>query len=292
VTLDIAWMIAGAVTERYRAAGYFLSRAYVPQQKILDGQLRIEVVEGYIAKVDLNDDAAAPSYPLRETMSDLLDRRPAKASDLESALLRLNDLPGLSFRAVLSPLSDPGQEGGVMLTLIPERKPGGGQISFDNFGSRFLGPYVSSAVYSGSLLPLQQTLISVITSVPFREFQNAAIDHSFALTPSLSMHFNGGLTHAEPGDTLKRPGKAPADQVLKDVRRQTRRQYSAEEKVRIVKDCAARKISTSPAVEGIAASMYYSSEEGITILNGVPATYQRLKTGQYPEIDEAETLKA
>jgi len=52
VTLDIAWMIAGAVTERYRAAGYFLSRAYVPQQKILDGQLRIEVVEGYIAKVD------------------------------------------------------------------------------------------------------------------------------------------------------------------------------------------------------------------------------------------------
>ena len=30
------------------------------------------------------------------------------------------------------------------------------------------------------------------------------------------------------------PGKAPADQVLKDIRRQTRRQYSAEEKIRIV----------------------------------------------------------
>jgi hypothetical protein len=30
------------------------------------------------------------------------------------------------------------------------------------------------------------------------------------------------------------PGKAPAEQVLKDVRRQTRRQYSAEEKIRIV----------------------------------------------------------
>ncbi len=28
-------------------------------------------------------------------------------------------------------------------------------------------------------------------------------------------------------------GKAPADQVLKDIRRQTRRQYSAEEKIRI-----------------------------------------------------------
>jgi transposase-like protein len=48
------------------------------------------------------------------------------------------------------------------------------------------------------------------------------------------------------------PGKAPADQVLKDVRRQTRRQYSAEEKIRIVLEgCAARKISTSSAVMGL-----------------------------------------
>jgi len=30
------------------------------------------------------------------------------------------------------------------------------------------------------------------------------------------------------------PGKAPAEQVLKDIRRQTRRQYSAEEEIRIV----------------------------------------------------------
>ena len=30
------------------------------------------------------------------------------------------------------------------------------------------------------------------------------------------------------------PEKAPAERVLKDIRRQTRRQYSAEEKIRIV----------------------------------------------------------
>jgi transposase-like protein len=30
------------------------------------------------------------------------------------------------------------------------------------------------------------------------------------------------------------PDKAPAEQVLKDIRRQTRRQYSTEEKIRIV----------------------------------------------------------
>ena len=30
------------------------------------------------------------------------------------------------------------------------------------------------------------------------------------------------------------PDKAPAEQVLKNIRRQTRRKYSAEEKIRIV----------------------------------------------------------
>ena len=30
------------------------------------------------------------------------------------------------------------------------------------------------------------------------------------------------------------PGRAPADQVIKDIRRQTRRHYSAEEKIGIV----------------------------------------------------------
>jgi transposase-like protein len=44
------------------------------------------------------------------------------------------------------------------------------------------------------------------------------------------------------------PGKVPAEQMLKDIRRQTRRHYSAEEKIRIVlQGCAARRTSPSYA---------------------------------------------
>ena len=55
------------------------------------------------------------------------------------------------------------------------------------------------------------------------------------------------------------PGKAPAEQVLKDIRRQTRRQYSAEEKIRIVLEGlrGEENISELCRREGIAASMYY-----------------------------------
>ena len=53
--------------------------------------------------------------------------------------------------------------------------------------------------------------------------------------------------------------KAPAEQVLKDIRRQTRRQYSAEEKIRIVLEGlrGEENISELCRREVIAASMYY-----------------------------------
>jgi len=53
------------------------------------------------------------------------------------------------------------------------------------------------------------------------------------------------------------PGKTPAEQVLKDIQRQTRRQYSAKEKIRIVLEGlrSGENISELCRREGIAASM-------------------------------------
>src|SRR6185437_572425 len=55
------------------------------------------------------------------------------------------------------------------------------------------------------------------------------------------------------------PGKAPAEQVLKDIRRATRKQYGAEEEIRIVLEGlrGEENISELCRREGIAASMYY-----------------------------------
>jgi transposase len=55
------------------------------------------------------------------------------------------------------------------------------------------------------------------------------------------------------------PGKAPAEQVVKDIRRQTRRQYSVEEKICIVLEGlrGEENISELCSREEIAASMYY-----------------------------------
>ena len=54
-------------------------------------------------------------------------------------------------------------------------------------------------------------------------------------------------------------GKAPAEQVIKDIRRATRKQYGAEEKIRIVLDGLRGEESIAALCrrEGIAESLYY-----------------------------------
>jgi transposase len=56
-----------------------------------------------------------------------------------------------------------------------------------------------------------------------------------------------------------RPAKAPAEQVIKTIRRATRRQFSAEEKIRIVLDGLRGEDSIAELCrrEGIVQNLYY-----------------------------------
>ena len=57
--------------------------------------------------------------------------------------------------------------------------------------------------------------------------------------------------------------KAPAERVVKDIRRKTRRQFSAEEKIRIVLEGLRGDDSIAELCrkEGIAQSLYYTSSK-------------------------------
>src|SRR3546814_7978118 len=58
----------------------------------------------------------------------------------------------------------------------------------------------------------------------------------------------------------KSPSKAPAEQVVKDIRRQTRRHFSAEDKIRIVLEGLRGEDSIAELCrkEGIAQRLYYT----------------------------------
>ena len=54
--------------------------------------------------------------------------------------------------------------------------------------------------------------------------------------------------------------ETPSERLVRDIRRATRKQYSAEEKIRIVLDGLRGKVSIAELCrrEGIAESLYYS----------------------------------
>ncbi len=201
VGLDKVYIIADKITKHYKDNGYFLSLAYIPNQKITNGVVNIKIVEGFVGEVVV-DGKQADSAMLQKYIDKLIKHKPLTSAQMESFLLRVNDLPGLSFQGVLS--SFRGEEAGaVRLNLVKTSKSGSGKLSFDNFSSRFLGPHEVMLSYSKSLLDLQQTSLSVLTSTPADEINYFALGHSVAIAPNLIIDVSGSVTKAKPGFYLK-----------------------------------------------------------------------------------------
>ncbi len=201
VTLKEAYEMADAVSIRYREAGYFLSRATVDTDTIRGDTVCICVREGYIKEVVLTDPSES-NYVVRSYIQRIKDEKPLTSATLESALLRLNDLPGQSFRAVLSAL--PGAEDGAsMLTLIPQPTSLDASAGFDNSGSRFLGPHQFNAALSGSIVPLNQTSFYGLTSADTAMLNYGSIRNTFVALPDVMLNIDAGVTRAHPEHTLE-----------------------------------------------------------------------------------------
>lgn len=200
ISLKRVYELAAQITNRYREKGYLLSYAYVPDQQVSDGSVVIAIAEGYLGNVSVEGDdpnaTITASYVER-----LTQEKPLRERTLESVLLRLNDLPGRSYRAVLSrdKNAPPGES---LLTLIPTRKNFQASLNFDNFSSRYLGPNEISASFADSFLPRQQTSLFGLTSIPVDKLNYGAITHSWVAWPDLTLEGSFSYTASQPGYTL------------------------------------------------------------------------------------------
>jgi len=104
ITLAQIYEAADNIQSFYRSKGYLLTSVYVPAQKISSGTVRLEVIEGRLASI--GTEGILDSYQSR-FLVDQVDT--LKLGDiitgpaLEREMLLLNDLPGLSARAVILP---------------------------------------------------------------------------------------------------------------------------------------------------------------------------------------------
>lgn len=137
VSLGDIFKIADAITARYRNAGYVLARVTVPAQRVENGIVQIMVFEGRIGKASFEGISPGQSRQLDAYLKKINDSVPLRADVLERYVLLMNDLPGVTAKAVLVPSFE--TEGASDLVMQITQDPWDAALSVDNRGTEFIG---------------------------------------------------------------------------------------------------------------------------------------------------------
>lgn len=215
ITLIDLFSIAAELQARYREDGYLFTRVLVPAQEITGGDVRLELVEAVIEEV-LIEEPAGPLGDVRalaeEIIAPLIGRANPRLADIESVLLRLNDIPGIT-RAAAVPKLGGDLRGGVKLFVNMERAPVEAVAFVDNRQSPLIGTGLYGVVASWNSWSAagDSTTISAFGSgdfddefpSDFQERWTVQAEHSrFIGSSGLSLRLRGLYSETSPGDTV------------------------------------------------------------------------------------------
>ena len=105
ITLGKLQKIVAQVTNYLRNKGYFLARAYLPKQEIVDGIVQIAVIAGQVQgtpTLQLSESARIKPQILTDMATSGAPSGTAlKQKQFERSILLMNDLPGISAKSIL-----------------------------------------------------------------------------------------------------------------------------------------------------------------------------------------------
>lgn len=128
-----------AVTAHLRERGLYAAQATLPSQTIADGELRVEIVEGRIGSVEIEQPAAARLRPAiaRGYLAPLQPGTLIARGHLDTPLLLLNDLPGVRVEPSLSARAQAGTAD--LNVKVSDESLVAGFVRVDNHQIRELG---------------------------------------------------------------------------------------------------------------------------------------------------------
>ncbi len=136
MTLTELETVASRITDEYRMEGYITSIAYVPEQKIEDGEVVIRVVEGRIGDINVEGNRWFRARTMRRYLplkqGDVLHYR-----SLRKGVDRLNQNRDREVKSILRKGQKP--ETTDILLKVKDHFPLHGSLIFDNQGSRSSG---------------------------------------------------------------------------------------------------------------------------------------------------------
>lgn len=130
--------LADRATQRLQQQGALLAYANLPPQDVTEGEVVLEIHQGSLSGIEIE---AGTTLRLRreriEAIGDRVLSKGATRDTLTAALLRLNDLPGISARGSLSPGATP--DSSVLTLRVEEDKPVSFVFSGNNYGVESTG---------------------------------------------------------------------------------------------------------------------------------------------------------
>lgn len=128
--------VADKVRNYYRQKGLILTQVVVPVQTVENGVVNLEVYVGKLGRVLVEGNSLYSKETLENAFSDLVDK-PVVKSNIEAALLRLTDYPGLTVFGVFQP----GQLVGTadIVLKVQNEKRFAASYRLDNHGTQETG---------------------------------------------------------------------------------------------------------------------------------------------------------
>lgn len=204
-TISIAELenIVQSITSYYRNNGYILSRAVLPPQHVSNGVVHIKILEGYISKVTVLGDPKRAKYILQGYGDRIAAKKPTQLNVMEYYLRLANELPGVSVRAVLEPSKT--NQGASDMNLVAQTKTFDGYISYDDYGTRYIGPQQVTASISGNSVfqSGDSTHLTTVRTAKPLELQYVDLSHDFPIgTQGLRASLGANSSKTRPQFTL------------------------------------------------------------------------------------------
>ena len=135
--------LTNKVTAHLRGKGWFLAKAYLPKQDVTSGVVHIVLLQGASdGRIQFKMDKTVRVSPrvLRNIGNGAVEKgQPLNDKKLERSVLLMNDLPGVTARASLSPGVEPGTTG--VLYSVSEGPVISGVVLGDNHGNHYTGEW-------------------------------------------------------------------------------------------------------------------------------------------------------
>jgi hemolysin activation/secretion protein len=141
---EAAWV----VTQTYREAGWLVN-AFVPQQEVEQGQVRIQVVEARLGQihVDIQPDVRIGEQQIRDlVLAQIQSGQPLSLARVDHALMLIDELAGVLSSGSFAPSQTEGATD--LVILVGGGKTVDTQLSVDNHGARTTGENRRSASFN------------------------------------------------------------------------------------------------------------------------------------------------